>query len=85
MPLVMKNSNNDPERVKMSYDILKTTSSLAEFKPCLKKYLNSQIRSKIIQIQPKEWEVALFLPTAIFKGATTEKVYGESLSKIRTG
>lgn len=85
MPLVMKNSNNDPERVKMSYDILKTTSSLAEFKPCLKKYLNSQVRSKIIQIQPKEWEVALFLPTAIFKGATTEKVYGESLSKIRTG
>jgi hypothetical protein len=69
----------------VTYDILKITQSVKEFKPCLKKYLESQIRSRIVPVEPNEWEVALFLPTAIFKGATEKKVYAESLKEIRTG
>jgi hypothetical protein len=49
----------------------------------LKKYLNTQVRSKIVAIKPNEWETALFLPTAIFKGATVSKVQSESISKIQ--
>jgi hypothetical protein len=85
MPLAIKNENDDPVRLRVTYDILKVAQSVKEFKPCLKKYLGSQIKSRIVPIEPNEWEVALFLPTAIFKGASKEKVYVESLKEIRTG
>jgi hypothetical protein len=85
MPLALKNERNDPVKLRVTYDILKITQSVKEFKPCLKKYLESQIRSRIVPVEPNEWEVALFLPTAIFKGATEKKVYAESLKEIRTG
>jgi hypothetical protein len=85
MPLALKNAREDPVRLRVTYDILKITQSVKEFKPCLKKYLESQIRSRIVPVEPNEWEVALFLPTAIFKGATEKKVYAESLKEIRTG
>jgi hypothetical protein len=85
MPLMVMNSNNEPERVRVTYEILKTVQSLRDFKPCIKRYLDSQIRSRIIPIQPNEWEVALFLPTAIFNGASSEKIYRESISKIKAG
>lgn len=85
MPLMVMNSNNEPERVRVTYEILKTVQALRDFRPCIKKYLDSQIRSRIIPIQPNEWEVALFLPTAIFNGASSEKIYRESISKIKAG
>lgn len=85
MPVADLNAKNEPERLRITYDILKATQTLKEFKPCLKKYLNSQIRSRIIPIQPNEWDVALFLPTAMFNRVTNSKVYKESLSQIRTG
>lgn len=85
MPVADLNAKNEPERLRITYDILKVTKTLKEFKPCLKKYLNSQIRSRIIPIQPNEWDVALFLPTAMFNRTTDSKVYKESLSQIRTG
>jgi hypothetical protein len=83
MAFAILNGDDEPKRLRVTYDILKTAKTYREFKPCLKKYLNSQIRSKIIAIKPSEWETALFLPTAIFKGATAQKVHSESISKIQ--
>lgn len=83
LPFTAMTSENEPQRVRITYDILKATQTLKEFKPCLKKYLNSQVRSRIAPIKPNEWEVALFLPTAIFNGAPKEKVYSDSLTEIR--
>jgi hypothetical protein len=85
MPTADLNAKDEPERLRITYDILKVTQTLREFKPCLKKYLNSQIRSKIVPIEPNEWDVALFLPTAMFNRVPNSKVYKESLSQIRTG
>lgn len=85
VPLMVMNANNEPERVRVTYEILKVAQSLRDFRPCIKKYLDSQIRSRIIPIKPNEWEVALFLPTAIFNGASIEKIYTESISKIKAG
>ena len=83
MAFAILNGDDEPKRLRVTYDILKTAKTYREFKPCLKKYLNSQIRSKIIAIKPSEWETALFLPTAIFKGVTASKVHSESISKIQ--
>jgi hypothetical protein len=84
MNFAITNENNEPKRLRVTYDILTATKNFKEFRPCLKRYLNSQIKSKILTIQPPEWEVALFLPTAVFKGAPVSKVYAESVAKAQS-
>jgi hypothetical protein len=84
MNFAITNENNEPKRLRVTYDILTATKNFKEFRPCLKRYLNSQIKSKILTIQPPEWEVALFLPTAVFKGAPISKVYAESVAKAQS-
>lgn len=84
MGFAITNLQDEPTRLRVTYDILKTTKSLREFRPCIKRYLNTQIRSKILTIQPNEWETALFLPTAVFKGAPINKVYSESVKKANS-
>jgi hypothetical protein len=39
--------------------------------------------SKLITIQPDEWEVATLLPIQQFKGAMPQEVWQESVEQIR--
>jgi hypothetical protein len=84
MNFAILDKNDDPKRLRVTYEILNATRNYREFKPCIKQYLNSQIKTRIVPIKPNEWETALFLPTAIFKGATPQKIYKESLNKIKS-
>lgn len=84
MNFAILNQDDEPKRLRVTYEMLKSARTYREFKPCIKHYLNSQIKSKIIPIQPNEWETALFLPTAIFRGATPQKVYKESIIKTKS-
>jgi hypothetical protein len=74
---------DNPARLRITYDILTASRRFREFRPCIKRYLFSQIRSKILTIEPQEWEVAIFLPTHLFKGAKPQKVWQESVNEIR--
>jgi hypothetical protein len=74
-----RNQNYDETtRIRISYDILNSASKYRFFKPTVKHYLTSHIKSKIIFINPSEWDIALFLPTARFVGASKQKVYADS-------
>jgi len=73
---------NENTKLRISYDILESASKFRFFKPTVKHYLNSQVRSKLVYIHPTEWDIALFLPTAKFVGANKRKVYLDSRSKI---
>ena len=84
MNFAITNNNDEPKRIRVTYDILVASRNITEFKPCLKRYLNSQIKSKILTIQPSEWETALFLPTAMFVGAPVSKIYAESITKTQS-
>lgn len=75
--------DNNPTRVRMTYDILSASKRYREFRPCLKKYLYSQIASKILRIQPNEWETAVFLPTQQFQKERASTVWRESMSEIK--
>jgi hypothetical protein len=68
--------------MRVTYDILNASKRLKEFKPCVKRYLTSHIQSKILAIQPNEWDIATFLPIHQFKGASASTVWQESLEKI---
>ena len=73
---------NKTTRLQISYSILKGASRFGYFKPCIKKYLFSHIRSPFIYISPDEWDIALMLPTQRFQKATSEKVWSDSRKKV---
>lgn len=71
------------KRLRATYDILNSTKRFREFRPCLKKYLNNQIKSRILAVQPNEWDIAIHLPVQQFKRATTQRVWQDSINEIR--
>lgn len=73
---------DDSTRMRISYDILQSAAKYRYFKPTLKKYLRSHVRSQFLEIHVNEWDIALFLPTESFRKADTEKVWAESRRKI---
>jgi hypothetical protein len=74
---------DETTRLKLSYSVLKSASKFRFFKPAIKHYLTSQVKSRFIYINPAEWDIALFLPTARFVGASKQKVYADSRKIIR--
>lgn len=82
MDFAVYNSNDEPKRLMVTYDILKATERYKEFKPCIKHYLSRQVRSKMKAIKPNEWETAIYLPTANFQKAPVKQVHKDSLNQI---
>jgi hypothetical protein len=80
-------TNNDrydeTTKLKMSYGVLKGAEKFKLFKPTFKRYLTSQIRSRFVQIEPAEWDIALWLQTEQFIGASKTKVWADSKKIIR--
>jgi len=72
----------DDTKFAITYKMLKRTSSMRFFKPCLKHYLNKHVTSDFAEVPAPEWEVAAFLPTSQFKKANSKKVYYDSRQEI---
>jgi hypothetical protein len=77
------NDDNDIRKLRVTYDILSASKRFKEFRPCIKRYLHNHIRSKILTIEPHEWEVASLMPLQQFKGAKPQEVWQESVEEIR--
>ena len=75
--------NDEVRRMRVTYDILNASRRFREFKPCIKRYLTTHIKSRILTIQPGEWDVAVMLPMHQFKGAKPQQVWQESVNDIR--
>jgi len=73
---------DDTTKVKISYSILQSASKYRYFKPMLKKYLRSHVRSQFLEIQVNEWDMAIFLPTESFRKADTGRVWEESRKQL---
>jgi hypothetical protein len=73
---------DDTTKLKISYSILQSASKYRYFKPMLKKYLRSQVRSQFLEVQVNEWDIAIFLPTESFRKADTGRVWEDSRKKI---
>jgi len=69
-------------KLKISYEILSSASRYRYFKPCVKHYLNDHVQSKYLNIEPRNWDSALMLPTERFKKATASKVWEDSRGMI---
>jgi hypothetical protein len=74
---------DETTRLSASYKVLNSAAKFREFQPCIKHYLNAHVRSKPAYINPAEWDIALFLPTQKFVGASATQVYADSRRIVR--
>jgi hypothetical protein len=73
---------DETTKLRMSYNILSSASKYKWFKPCIKHYLTTQVRSRFLYVYPAEWDIALFLPLERFSGASKSKVWSDSKKLI---
>lgn len=81
--LVTNEKYNDFTRLRISYDILNAAAKFKYFKPCIKRYLAGQVRSRVIKVHPAEWDYAMMLPLARFQKAKAPKVWDDSIKQIQ--
>ena len=74
---------DETTRLRISYKILDKAAKYREFRPCVKRYLTSQVSSRFLYVYPAEWDIALFLPTERFVGAAKTTVFADSRKAIR--
>jgi hypothetical protein len=69
---------NERTRLRISYRILQSHGRIYEHTPAVKRYLFSQIRSRFVEVEASQWDIAAVLPTASFTGAPVSEVYADS-------
>ena len=74
---------NKVTRLKLTYDLLKSTSGLRYFAPCFKRYLTSHVKSKIVEVPSMHWETVLFLPSQQFMKSKDTTVWQQSKKQYR--
>ena len=83
LPLAIRYDDDEIHRIRVTYPILDSSSKYKEFRPCIKKYLYPHIRSRILRVEPEEWDTALYLPLQQFKKAPAQTVWQESVEGIK--
>jgi hypothetical protein len=79
---INNNKFDKTTKLKINYEILKGASQFKYFKPCLKMYLFSNVRSPFQYIPPEAWDYTLLLPLARFQKKSAEYVWFDSMSKV---
>jgi hypothetical protein len=69
--------------INMSYNMLNAVSKLKYYRPCVKHYLNTGLRSRIAVIPADSWDIALFMPMERFQKANKYTVWEDSMLTIR--
>ena len=81
--LANNTNNDDSTKLKLSYQILNSSSRFKYFKPCVKHYLNNHVRSRFLWVPAEEWKTALFLPLERFAKANKNKVWQDSRRLVK--
>lgn len=74
---------DETTRLRITYDLLKSTRKYREFAPCFKHYLTKHVDSNIARVEASEWEIAIFLPTEQFRKKNKTHVWGASRKQFR--
>jgi len=85
---LMETANNTrfdaTTKLKINYNLLSSVRNYREFEPCFKHYLTRHLTSRVVQINPSEWDIAIFLPTEQFQKKTKQYVWNQSKKMYRS-
>ena len=82
MDITSDKKYDDNTKFNLSYNTLKKASKMRYFKPCFKRYLTANVKSRFARVPASEWEIATFLPTASFEKASKTAVWADSRGMI---
>ena len=82
MDITSDKKYDDNTKFNLSYNMLKRASSMRYFKPCFKRYLTANVKSRFARVPASEWEIATFLPTASFEKPSKTAVWADSRGMI---
>jgi hypothetical protein len=85
LPYASYDDNDDVRRIRVTYDILSMGSTNRYIKPCIKKYLTSNMSTRLLRVSPNEFETALFLPVEQFVKQKKQQVWKESIQQVKEG
>lgn len=70
-------------RLKYSWALIDGVSKYKAAQPCIKRYLDSQVRSAYRKVDGNDWATAMLLPVESFVGANKQAVWTDSKRIIR--
>ena len=73
----------ESKKLRLSYSLLNSMAKYKYFRPTVKRYLTSQMRSRLLWIPYEEWDIALMLPTQRFRKKQASVVWRESKNIIQ--
>lgn len=79
--IATENDNDEERRVLLTYQLIKSVTSLKYAIPCIKRYLFSHINSRISEIPMDYWDMMVMLPSQQFN-INANTVYAESREKF---
>lgn len=82
MDLANNSRFDETTKLKLTFQLLDNAAKLKEFRPTIKQYLNSQVKSRFLLVPADDWLAAVFLPVADFQKASAAKVWADSKKKI---
>ena len=83
MKFAQKGKEDEIKRLRVTYEILTATKRYPEFRPCIKRYLYTHLRSRLLIVEPDEWDTAIMLPLQQFRGARPVTIWKDSVAEIR--
>lgn len=83
LPFLNNKRWDDSTKFKVTWDVCMALSTSPLFVPTIKRYNFEQLRSRFIIVEEEEWDIVTMLPTHIFKKATTQEVWADSIQEIR--
>ena len=73
---------SDFTRLRINMQIIKGSRKFRYYRPCIRKYKTKHVGSRILQIPPKDWGVAIHLPVERFKKKNKYQVWVESRREL---
>lgn len=83
--LLNDTSMNDNTRLRLSYQAIKNATKFHNALPLIREYKAKYIRSKVLEVHPRDWEIALFLPSEQFKKKGKQTIWANTRKEIREG
>lgn len=69
---------DETTKIKYSWALIDGVSRYRAAKPCIKQYLNSNVRTQFRQVNSKDWATAMLLPVERFTGASKQDIWADS-------
>ena len=72
-------------RLRLSYGIIKNATKFHNALPLVREYKNKYVRSRLLEVHARDWEIALFLPAEQFRKKGKQTIWAITREEIREG